>query len=71
VTQSSSTALSHASHAGSILASSAQDKRPAAEEHGVSLEEHLEGFARDLLVEEEVLVVQDEQDRGGAGVEVL
>jgi hypothetical protein len=37
----------------------------------VALEQHLEGFARDLLVEEEVLVVQDEQDRGGAGVEVL
>jgi hypothetical protein len=37
----------------------------------VAFEQHLEGLARDLLVEEEVLVVQDEQDGGGAGVEVL
>jgi hypothetical protein len=37
----------------------------------VAFEEDFEGFARDLLIEQQVLVMQDEQDRGGAGVEVL
>jgi hypothetical protein len=37
----------------------------------VVLEEHFEGFPRDLPVEEEVLVVEDEEDGGGARLEVL
>ena len=48
-----------------------QDERTAAEEDAVVLEERLEGFERDLAVEEEVLVVEDEEEGGGAGAEVL
>lgn len=48
-----------------------QDERTAAEEDAVVLEERLEGFERNLAVEEEVLVVEDEEECGGAGAEVL
>jgi hypothetical protein len=35
------------------------------------LEQNFEGFASDLAVEEEVFMVQNEQNGGGAGLEIL
>lgn len=48
-----------------------EDVGPAAEEDGVVGEEHGEGFARDEPVEEEVFVVEEQEDGGGRGLEVL
>jgi hypothetical protein len=48
-----------------------QHEWPAAQEDVVVLEEYLEGFACDLAIEQEVLVVEDEEDGGGARLEVL
>lgn len=46
-------------------------KWAAAEEDGVVLEKYLKGFPRYLSVEEEVFVMQDKEDGGGSGPEVL
>lgn len=48
-----------------------EHKGAAAEEDSMVLEQDFEGFAGNLAVDEEVLMVEDQQDRRRAGLEVL
>lgn len=48
-----------------------QDEGTAAEKDGVVLEKDFKCFEGDLTVQQEILMVQDEEEGGGAGAEVL